>query len=103
MAKGGVRPGAGRPKGSTTKPQLASYFTEEERLELIATVKERLKTNDRVLIHVLEQIFGRPVQALSDPDGSPLFSSLKELSDGELESLAATGEGGTREEGTSTA
>jgi hypothetical protein len=30
MAKGGPRPGAGRKKGATNRPQLRAYFTPEE-------------------------------------------------------------------------
>jgi len=36
MANGGKRPGAGRPKGSTNRPQIRAYFTPEEIAETLA-------------------------------------------------------------------
>lgn len=102
---GGARPGAGRPKGSTTVPQFRDFVSEEDRAEFVEFVLSTYKEDVKLTIWVGDQIYGKPAQsvALSDPDGSPLFSSLKELSDGELVRLPSGGEGGTRAKGTRTA
>lgn len=41
MAVGGKRPGAGRPRGSTNRPQLRDHFTEQD----VKDVSELLKTH----------------------------------------------------------
>jgi hypothetical protein len=64
MAKGGPQPGSGRPKGSTNRPQIRGYFTQKEIDDLVALAKERAKTNDKVLVHVMEQIFGKAAQPI---------------------------------------
>lgn len=104
MANGGKRPGAGRPKGSTNIPQFRDFVSDEDRAEFVEFVLSTYKESERLTMWVGDQIYGKPGQsiALTNPDGSDLFSSLKELSDGELERLAGSGEGGTGEEGTST-
>jgi hypothetical protein len=41
MAKGGKRKGAGRPKGSTTRPQIRDYFTKKEIAEEFAQIRQK--------------------------------------------------------------
>ncbi|MBS4082919.1 MAG: hypothetical protein KGZ73_05160 [Rhizobiales bacterium] len=69
---GGARPGAGRPKGSFNKPQLREFFTEDEVKALAEQLKERAKTDSTILKFLGEQIFGKPTQPISGPDGGPI-------------------------------
>lgn len=63
--KGGKQPGAGRPVGSYTRPQIRDYFTEKDIADLVASAKSKAKEgNDTMLRTLLEQIFGKPAQAL---------------------------------------
>lgn len=65
MARGGKRNGAGRPKGSTSKPKLSDYITEEEVQEIIIAAKDKAKGGDtRMLTFILEQIFGKAPQSI---------------------------------------
>jgi hypothetical protein len=68
MAKGGKRPGAGRPKGSVTKPQLRTYFDKKEIAALVIQLKERAKTDSTILKFIGEQIFGKPAQTFDLPE-----------------------------------
>lgn len=74
MAKGGKRPGAGRPKGSYNRPQIRDYFTEEEVKELVEMIKTHMVDDMTLLKFVAEQIFGKAVQPISgDPiDRTPI-------------------------------
>ena len=69
MAKGGKRRGAGRPKGSVTRPQFRDYFSEKERVELIEMIKTHMVDDMRLLQFAAEQIFGKAPQTLETPDG----------------------------------
>src|SRR4051812_28515871 len=71
MAKGGARPGAGRPKGSVTRPQLRNYFDEAETAAR-GRLKERAKTDSTILKFLGEQVFGKAPQPLTGEDGEPL-------------------------------
>lgn len=63
MAKGGRQPGAGRPKGSTTKPRLSDFLTKEEVGELVSKAYEMAKGGDTTMLKfVLEQHFGKAIQ-----------------------------------------
>ncbi len=71
----------GRPKGTTTRPQIRDYFTDADILELVATAKEKAKEgNDAMLKTLLEQIFGKPAQALemTGKDGQPIRIEISE-------------------------
>jgi hypothetical protein len=68
MTKGGGRPGAGRPKGSTTRPQLRDFFTSAE----IKQLAEELKTDGTILKFLGGLVFDKAPQPLTDPDGAPL-------------------------------
>lgn len=72
MARGGRRTGAGRPVGSTTRPQIRDSFTEEEIKKLVQDAKVKAAEDPNMLRFLLEQIFGKAPQAmeLSNPDGS---------------------------------
>jgi hypothetical protein len=74
MARGGKRLGAGRPKGSTQRPQLRDYFDEQELLDFIELVKTDMVEDMTILKFVGEQIFGKAAQPISgDPvDRTPI-------------------------------
>jgi hypothetical protein len=78
MPKGGKQPGAGRPKGSFTKPRLKDYISESEVKELIEKAKEQAKGGDtKLLTFILEQIFGKAPQAIDlTSDGKALSVSF---------------------------
>lgn len=63
MAKGGKQPGAGRPKGSLTKPRLSDFLTKEQVDSLVAKAQEMaLSGNETMLKFILEQHFGKAMQ-----------------------------------------
>ena len=72
MAKGGARPGAGRPAGSYTRPQIRDYFTKEEIEQLVETLKERATTDSIILKFLGEQVFGKAPQPLTGADGGAI-------------------------------
>lgn len=77
MAKfGGKQPGAGRPKGSTTKPRITDYLTEDEISEIIKKAKElALMGNEAMIKLIFEQHLGKPAQSmeLTGKDGKDLI------------------------------
>ena len=46
MPKGGKQPGAGRPKGSFSKPRISDFISEKEVKELIEKAKTQAKAGD---------------------------------------------------------
>lgn len=54
----------GRPKGSTTRPQLRDYYTEDELKAFVADLKESAKTDSNIKKFVAEQIFGKAAQPI---------------------------------------
>lgn len=63
--KGGRQPGAGRPKGSTTKPRLSDFLTKQDVDDLVNKAMEMaLKGDTHMLKFCLEQHFGKAVQPL---------------------------------------
>jgi hypothetical protein len=56
MARGGKRLGAGRPKGSTQRPQLRDYIDEEELPDFIELIKTHMVEDMTILRFVGEQI-----------------------------------------------
>lgn len=70
---GGKREGAGRKKGSTTRPQLRDFYTEEELKTFIEDLKEKAKTDTNIMKFVAEQVFGKAVQPIGNDDGKPLI------------------------------
>lgn len=70
---GGKQEGAGRPKGSTTKPRLSDYLTEDEIKQIVAKAKSMaLEGNEAMIKLIVEHNFGKPVQPVSGPDGGPV-------------------------------
>ena len=68
--KGKTVKGAGRQKGSTTKPQIKDYFTKQEIVDLVNSAKDKAEQGDQNLMKfLLEQIFGKAPQSLEIPNG----------------------------------
>ena len=67
MSRGGKRPGAGRPEGTTKKPKISDYITEAEVKSLVATAKKQARIKPELLKFLLEQIFGKAPQSLDLP------------------------------------
>jgi len=59
---GGARPGGGRPKGSTNKLKIADYMSDDDIKALMARYLERAQVEDRVMIHLIESLAGKPRQ-----------------------------------------
>lgn len=51
----------GRPKGAT-QLRLREYFTDDDIAYTVELIKERMKTSDRILVEVGQQLFGKPQQ-----------------------------------------
>lgn len=69
---GGKRKRAGRPKGSTKRPQIRDYFTADDVEKLVAELKKRAKKDNSILKFLGEQMFGKAVQPISGPDDGPI-------------------------------
>lgn len=76
MAKGGKRLGAGRPVGSTNRPQLRDHFTEQDVKDVIELLKIHMVEDMNVLKFVAEQLFGKAIQPVGNPDGGPLLEGI---------------------------
>ena len=66
MAKfGGKQPGAGRPKGSITKPRLSNYLSKKQVDQLVAKAFELASQgNDNMLKFILDHHFGKAIQPI---------------------------------------
>ncbi len=61
--KGGPQPGAGRPKGSTTKPRLSDFLDRDQVSNLVAKAYQLAEQgNETMLKFVLEHHFGKAMQ-----------------------------------------
>lgn len=78
MARGGKQPGAGRPKGSKTRPQLRDYYDKDEIEELVTFLKEKAKEDVGMAKFVAEQIFGKAIQPIGGDKDSPLIIDISE-------------------------
>lgn len=77
MAKGGARPGAGRPKGSNTVPQFRDYVSDEQRLAFVAWVLANYKKNPRLATWAGDQIFSKAPQPLTGENGGPILHGVE--------------------------
>jgi hypothetical protein len=71
---GGKREGAGRPKGSSTKPQFGDYISEEKAVNVIDMLyAEALDGKIDAAKWIGDQFFGRATTKLAgDDNGDPL-------------------------------
>lgn len=63
----------GRPKGSTTRPQLRDFYSDKELEEFIKDLKKKAKTDTNIQKFVAEQIFGKAVQPIGNDDNKPFI------------------------------
>jgi hypothetical protein len=74
MAKGGARKGAGRPKGSTTRPQLRDILSKKQIAVRVTKALEKADAGDSfILKFLLEEIFGKAPQPLTGDKDNPLY------------------------------
>ncbi len=70
--RGGKREGAGRPSGSTSRPQIRDFVTADEVKDLVETCKKQAKEGRPELMKfLLEQIFGKAVQPIGNDGDEP--------------------------------
>jgi hypothetical protein len=62
MAKGGKREGAGRPKGSTSRPTIFDYWDADAIAEYFEYLRDNYKEDSRLMVFVGEQIMGKATQ-----------------------------------------
>lgn len=80
MAKGGARPGAGRPVGSTTLPKLRDQLTDAQVNTLVKTAVEKAEAGDSILLKfMLEQIYGKAPQPLTGDKDNPVWLAGVEI------------------------
>jgi hypothetical protein len=80
MAKGGARPGAGRPAGSSTLPRLRDQLTPAQIDSLVKTAVEKAEAGDSLLLKfMLEQIYGKAPQPLTGDKDNPLYLAGVEI------------------------
>lgn len=73
MALGGKRPGAGRPKGSTSRPSIKDYMTPADVKKLTEKAKEKaLEGDTNMLKFLLEQVYGKAPQPIAGDPDNPL-------------------------------
>jgi hypothetical protein len=72
MSKGGARPGAGRPKGSTNVPQFRDYVTEVDIKEFVEFVLSTYKESERLTTWVGDHFFLKLPQTLVDDNGEAI-------------------------------
>jgi hypothetical protein len=72
MAKGGKRPGAGRPKGSKTVPQFRDFVSDEEREKFVEFILDTYMGDMRLALWLGDQLFGKAPQPITGPEGGPI-------------------------------
>ena len=81
MTHGGAREGAGRPKGSTSKPRFSDYLSPEKAQALADKAIEMANAGDtQMLKFVLEQYLGKAPQSMDITSGDqpiPLLNALR--------------------------
>jgi len=61
----------GRPKGSTSRPKIRDYMTQEEITEMLEMAKVRAQTDNMMLKFLIEQVFGKAIQPLGGDKENP--------------------------------
>lgn len=78
MAKGGKRPGAGRPKGSTNVPRFSDYISEEERKKFVEFILDNYMGDMRLAQWMGDHLFVKPKLEIGGPDGGPIAIQISE-------------------------
>jgi flagellar motor protein MotB len=79
--RGGARPGAGRPVGSTKKPKFGDFVTEEQAYAVVASlIADALDGKIEAAKYVADQYFGKAMQTqeISGKDGASLMFAIAE-------------------------
>jgi len=83
MAKGGKRPGAGRPAGSVDRAEAARQWAASvwKSQDWDAVLDEIRKSSDmaaksRVAMKLLEYMHGKPVQPVTGANGGPIVTQI---------------------------
>lgn len=82
MARGGIRPGAGRKKGSTVRPQLRDYYTPAELKKFMDTLKKQALIDPTIMKFVAEQLMGKAVQPIGNDDERAFMISFDKAFNG---------------------
>lgn len=64
---------AGRPKGSTTRPQLRNFVTEEQIQEFVEYMVENYQKKPELAKWFGDQLFGKAVQPIGNDDRGALI------------------------------
>jgi len=73
--RGGKRKGAGAYEGQV-RPKFNMYWSEDEISNFMEDLKKRAKKSDKIAVFVAEHLFGKAMQPIGNPDGSPLTISF---------------------------
>ena len=79
--RGGVRAGAGRPKGRLSTPDFLNHLYKGDLDRFVKKAFALADAGDtRVLLYVLDQAFGKPKQnvGIGGTDGGPLLIEISE-------------------------
>lgn len=85
MARGGIRPGAGRPEGSKGKPSaratIYTYFKEADIEEFFEFLKDNYKEDMRLMQWVGDHLLGKPQQSIDHTSAgkempSPILNAI---------------------------
>lgn len=84
---GGIREGAGRPRGTYSKPRFADFVTPEDIQRLIQKALEMAENGDSAMMrHVLDHSLGRPTQPTDITSGGERLNTIQ-MSDGQYAAL----------------
>lgn len=72
MAKGGARPGAGRPKGSTNLLNIRDYMDEMEVSKFMQWLIANYPKDTRLAVWMADRLFGKAPQPVTGADGGPI-------------------------------
>jgi flagellar motor protein MotB len=78
---GGPRPNSGRPKGSTKRPQIKDFITEEQAHAVVASLMaDALEGKTDAAKYIADQYFGKALQSqeLSGKDGASMIFAIAE-------------------------
>ena len=72
---GGKRKGAGAYEGQV-RPKFDMYWSQDEIRDFMESLKKRAMKSDKIAIFCAEHLFGKAMQPVGNPDGSPLSISF---------------------------
>lgn len=72
----------GRPKGTTNKPKITDYMTQEEIEAVVEQYKKSALKDPRILIHIVEMLMGKPQMSMDLQANMTISSLLDKLKEG---------------------